>query len=198
MKWLMEHKAVGFYVVGTANDAFDGLNAFLISEMMWDKDITEDEYKGLIAEYLEFYYGDGWENIYDYLVMLNEAGNDMGCYMTEFSHPMEMYSREYFKAHGEEMKTLFANALEAAESDWQKENITRASAHMRFLYLDSRYQDEYVNGTAEQKAAYKVEYQDWYNYVNREGIKVTYQQTGISAAFDAGKSPCELVYGFVD
>ena len=74
MRWFMEHKAVGFYVVGTSNDAFDDMNAYLISEMMWDKDITKEEYEQMICEYLAWKYGPGWENIYQYLKMLEEAG----------------------------------------------------------------------------------------------------------------------------
>ncbi len=198
MKWFMEHKAVGFYVVGTANDAFDGLNAFLISEMMWDKDITEEEYDALIAEYLEYYYGPGWQNIYDYLKMLEAAGDDMGCYMTEYSHPMQMYSREYFAEHHEEMKALFDEAFVAAETSWQVDNVFKASAHMRFLGLEARYQAEYVNGTEEQKVAYESEYRELYTIINNEDIKISYQQTGINAEFDVTKSPCELIYGFTD
>ena len=198
MKWFMEHKAVGFYIVGTANDAFDGLNAFLLSEMMWDKDITEEEYEALMAEYLEHYYGPGWKNIYDYLVMLEEAGSTMGCYVTEYNHPMEMYSKEYFAEHYEEMKALFENAYDAAESDWQKEKLSKAAAHLSFLGLESLYDSMYVNGTDAQKAAYAAEYESWYDFVNEEDSRVTYQKRGIEAEFDINKSPCELVYGFRD
>ncbi len=198
MQWFMEHKAVGFYVVGTANDAFDGLNAYLISEMMWDKDITEEEYNAMIAEYLEFYYGAGWQNIYDILRHLEAAGDSMGCYMTEFSHPMKMYSREYLIEHFDEMKALLYAALGAAEDEWQQENIMGVYATVSFLGLNSTYQTQYVDGTDAQQSAYAAEYEAWYDYVNEAGVRVTYQQTGISEEFDLEKSPCELVYGFDD
>ncbi|MBR6650278.1 MAG: DUF4838 domain-containing protein [Clostridia bacterium] len=198
MRWFMENKAVGFYVVGTANDAFDGLNAYLISEMMWDKDITEEEYKDLIKEYLAFYYGPGWENIYTYLEMLEEAGNDMGCYMTEFSHPMEMYSAEYFAEHYYEMIDLFDNAHAESENSWQKANIEKAKAHLGFLGLEALYDSKYVNGTESERADYAAEYEGWYNFVNEYDIRVTYQELGIEEPFDVEKSPCQLIYGFRD
>ncbi len=198
MQWFMEHKAIGFYVVGTANDAFDGLNAYLISEMMWNKDITEEEYNDMIEEYLAFYYGPGWENIYAYLKMLEEAGNDMGCYVTEFSHPAEMYSVEYFTEHFDEMSALFEAAILESENDTQFERIRKAYAHVVFFALEGRYDAEYINGSEEQKSAYAEAYKDWYDFVNELDIRVTYQRIGIDDAFDVNKSPCELVYGFRD
>ncbi len=198
MRWFMENKAVGFYVVGTANDAFDGLNAYLISEMMWDKDITRDEYNEMIGDYLEHYYGPGWEYIYTYLQMLEEAGNDMGCYMTEFSHPMEMYSAEYFAEHYDEMMDLFNSAYDEAEDEWQKDNVYKAIAHVGFLGLESLYDSRYVNGTEAERTQYELEYRGWYDFVNDFDIRVTYQRVGIDDAFDVNKSPCELVYGFRD
>ncbi len=198
MRWFMDHKAVGFYVVGTANDAFDGLNAYLISEMMWDKDITRDEYNEMIGDYLAYYYGPGWENIYEYLKMLEAAGDEMGCYMTEYSHPMEMYSKEYFAKHFDEMVALFDAAKEEAGNQREYENIQKASAHLYFLGLESLYDSQYVNGTAAEREAYYKEYEGWYEFVNEYDIRVTYERTGISAEFDITKSPCELVYGFRD
>lgn len=198
MRWFMENKAIGFYVVGTAGDAFDGLNAYLISEMMWDKDITRDEYNEMIADYLNYYYGPGWEYIYTYLQMLEEAGNDMGCYMTEFSHPMEMYSADYFAAHFEEMLGLFESAAVMAETHDQQDHLQVAVAHLYFLWLESVYDSQYVNGTAEERENYADIYKGWYDYANEFEIRVTYQRIGIEDAFDVNKSPCELVYGFRD
>jgi len=198
MRWFMENGAVGFYVVGTANDAFDGLNAYLISEMMWDKDISREEYNEMICEYLRYYYGPGWEYIYTYLQMLEEAGNDMGCYMTEFSHPMEMYSAEYFAEHYYEMIDLFDNAHAESENSWQKANIEKAKAHLGFLGLEALYDSKYVNGTESERADYAAEYEGWYNFVNEYDIRVTYQELGIEEPFDAEKSPCKLIYGFRD
>ncbi len=198
MRWFMENKAVGFYVVGTANDAFDGLNAYLISEMMWDKDISREEYTEMICDYLKYYYGPGWENIYTYLQMLEEAGNDMGCYMTEFSHPMEMYSKEYFALHYEEIYALFDAAYAMAETEDQQLNIKKTSAHVGFLVLESLYDAAYTYGTSAQKLDYEQQYKDWYDFMNEYDIRVTYQRIGISDAFDITKSPCELVYGFRD
>ncbi len=197
MRWFMENKAVGFYVVGTSNDAFDDMNAYLISEMMWDKDITREEYDKMIGEYLAYHYGPGWENIYQYLKMLEEAGNSMGCYMTEFSHPLEMYSGKYFAEHFEEMLALFEAAAMEANDD-QLENIRRTVAHLYFLGLESLYDSHYTNGSESEREDYAEAYRSWYDLVNEEGIRVTYERIGISADFDVTKSPCELVYGFRD
>lgn len=199
MQWFIEHKAVGFYVKGDTSDrAFDDMKCYLISEMMWDKDITEEEYVDLIKNYLRHNFGAGWEYVLEYLYMLEESGNSMGCYMTEYSHPMEMYDREYWIENFDKMLGLMESAYEAAETEEQKNRVEMAAVHTAFLGYNATYYTNYVNGTAEQRSAYETGYRNWYDFVNDNGVKVSYTQTGISKAFTLDVSPCELIYGFDD
>ncbi len=199
MKWFIENGAVGFYAKGdTTDEAFDKMKAYLISEMMWDKDITEEEYITMMQEYLSFYYGEGWENIYDILLMLEDAGDGMGCYMTEYSHPMAMYSRDYFIENFEVMKEKLAAAEDSANSEEEYDRIRCVEAYIYFLGLNSTYETEYVNGNEAQRAEYAKLYETWYDFVNEEGIRTSHSSVGISSEFTLDKSPCMLVYGFDD
>ena len=199
MQWFMEHKAIGFYVKGdTADYAFDGMKCYLIAEMMWDKDITEEEYLDLMKKYLQDYFGAGWEYILEYLYMLEESGDSMGCYMTEYSHPMEMYDREYWIKNFDKMFGLMESAYEAAETEEQKSRVEMAAVHTAFLGYNSTYYTNYVNGTAEQRAAYEEGYRALYEFINDNGLRVAYDKVGISKAFSLEVSPCELIYGFDD
>lgn len=193
--WFMEHKAVGFYVVGTAGSSFEGLDAYLISELMWDDGMVEEEYILRMKEYLQAYYGPGWAHIYTYIEMLTQAGDEMGCVLNDYEYPFDIYSKTYFAQHFDTMQELFAQAQAACETDWERENVRRLSAHMLFLGYSATYEDQYKNGTQEQRDAYAAGYRAWYDLVNELGIRVTYTQTGIDKAFSLAVSPMQFVYG---
>lgn len=195
-KWLIEHKCIGFYVQATSGDAFEGLISYLMSEMMWDKDITYDQYCDLIKEYMHFYYGEGWENIYRYAQMMDESSALQGCFMNDYDHPLTMYNAEYQIAHFEEQEALFNAALAATSDEWQIENIKRLSAHMYFLYYASAYESVYVNGSEAERKEYAEGYEAWYNLVTEYDIRITYQTTGFgNKPFSLETSPMRFVYG---
>ena len=193
--WFMEHKATGFYVVGTAGSSFEGLDAYLLSELMWDGGMVEEEYILRMEEYLRAYYGPGWSHIYTYIQMLIQAGDEMGCVLNDYEYPFDIYSKTYFAAHFDTMQELFAKAMSACETDWERENVRRLSVHMLFLGYSATYEDQYKNGTEAQREAYAAGYRTWYDMVNELGIPVTYNQTGIEKAFSLAVSPMQFVYG---
>ena len=193
-KWLIEHGAKGFYVKATEGDSFEGLITYLASEMMWDKDITREEYLDMACEYLEYHYGEGWENIYRYAEMLDEASEPQGCFMTEYDWPLTMYNEEYMASHYDEMKAMFSEALAAAGSDWQRENVLKLSASMHFLGLASTYYSNYRNGSAEEKAEYAETYRAWYDLVNEYNVMVDHSRRGFDLEFNADVHPIGFVY----
>ena len=192
--WFFRHKAVGFYVVGTEGSSFEALDAYLIAELMWDGEMVEEEYFQHMDEFLAFTYGPGWENLRTYIDMITEAGDLCGCVLNDYEYPFDIYSAEYFAAHFDEMRSLFASAVDASETDGQRANLRKLSAHMEFLGLSATYDSRYVNGTAAQRSTYESEYRAWYNMMNELQIPVTYTENGISAAFTASRSPMQLVY----
>ncbi len=194
-KWLIEHDCIGFYVQGTAGDAFEGLISYLMSEMMWDKDITYEQYCDMVKEYMLYYYGEGWENIYRYAEMMEESAHLQGCFMNDYDYPLTMYNAQYQIDHFDEQMALFDAALEAAGSDWQKENIIRLSAHVKFLYYAAAYESVYVNGNAEQREEYEEGYRAWYDLVNEYNIRITYEKTGLKNDLNLNQSPLKFVYG---
>lgn len=193
--WFMEHKATGFYVVGTTGSSFENLDAYLISNLIWDAGMTEEEYILHMEEYLRAYYGPGWSYIYTYIQMLTQAGDEMGCVLNDFEHPFDIYSVTYFADHFDEMQTLFAQASAACETEQERENIRRLSVHMLFLGYSATYESRYKKGTEEQRSAYTQGYRAWYDTVQELGIRTTYNTTGIEKAFSLAVSPMQLVYG---
>ncbi len=194
-KWFMSHEEVeGFYVVGTTGSSFEDLDAYLISDLMWDTDLTRDEFEQSTKEFLKYYFGYGWQYVYEYMQMLDECGNLKGCVLNDFEQPFDVYSKEYFKEHFDEFFTLFDKAYAAAKTDRERDNIDRLSVHMKFLCLSALYEDRYVNGSAAEREEYAKTWRWTYDYINAHNIRVSYDRVGIQAKFTLDKSPMMLVY----
>ncbi len=197
-QWFTSHGIEGFYVVGTSGSSFEDLDAYLINNLMWDTDMTKDEYLNSICEYLKYYYGYGWTYIYEYMEMLEECGYEMGCVLNDADHPFSVYSKEYFALHFDEMLELFDKAAAAADNDRERKNIERLSVHMKFLGYSATYDSAYVNGDGASRAAWTEGFKAVYDYINANRIRISYNKTGISAEFTTDVSPMQLVYGFDD
>ena len=180
--------------MGTVGYSFEDLEAYLISELMWNADMSRDEYEQKAKEFLRYYYGYGWIYIWQYMNMLTEAGVD-GCVLNDYDQPFDIYKKEYFAENFDEMQALFKSAASLARTDRERENTERLSAHMLFLGYSATYERDCTNGSAGQKAAFEKGWREVYDYINENNIPVNYSENGILKAFDISVSPMELVYG---
>lgn len=189
------HGVEGFYVVGTSGSSFEDLDAYLACELMWDTQMTREQFEQKTKEYLKYYYGYGWIYIYEYMEMLREAGSINGCVLNDFEQPFDIYSESYFKENYPKMKELLLLAKEAADTDFRRQNVEKLSLHMNFLGLSATYESDYVNGSEAQRAEYAACWRSVYDTVNANGIRSSYDKVGISEPFTLDKNPMMTVYG---
>ena len=66
---------------GGAGGAYPELKAYLLTKLLWNPYRSEEEYRALIKEFLETFYGPGWERFYQYLRLEHEttAHAEMTC-----------------------------------------------------------------------------------------------------------------------
>jgi len=65
----------------TENGEFDHLRSYLLSKLAWDPYMPEDEYYGYMKDFMEGFYGDGWEPVYEALTLMQDKyNNDLGVY----------------------------------------------------------------------------------------------------------------------
>lgn len=193
-KWFEKNGVEGFYVVGTTGSSFEDLDAYLICDLMWDKDMTRDEFEMRTKEFLKYYFGYGWQYVYEYMQMLDDCGNLKGCVLNDFEQPFDVYSKQYFKEHFDEMLALFDKIYAAAENDRERDNIDKLSVHMKFLGLSALYEERYVKGSAAEREEYEQMWRWTYDYINAHNIRVSYDRVGIQTPFNLNKSPMMLVY----
>lgn len=193
-QWFINNGANGFYVVGTDGGSFESMDGQLIADMMWNPDMTKEEYDLRTAEYLKDNYGYGWTYIKEYMDMLVECGDLKGCVFNDFELPFDIYSKDYFKANYDKMCSLFDNAKKQADTPEELYNLEKLSVHMHFLGLSALYEDRYVNGTEAQRAAYAEQWRWTYDFINENDMPLTYSSNGIKSAFTLDINPLNQAY----
>ena len=178
-KYLIDEcNVTGFYYEGGGRTYnFEALKAHVSAHLMWDTDMTYDEFVEVCKEYLYMSYGDGYEEIWEYIEMQTEAGDQCGtCFINNFDRPGDMYSYEYLAENYEYMRALLVTAYEKAERSAHKSKIETLIMSCDFMGLSSVHTDWYVNKNNVE--LYKERYANMYNYIVNNNI-VTFSESGV-------------------
>ena len=197
-----------FYEGEVDNDAnnFELLKAHLAGLLMYDFHINEngeiecmsfEEFCEAIKEYLYMDFGEGYEYIYEYIVMQDEAGNALGkCYENNLDYPGDMFDYDYIHDNYEYMRDLVLKAMAVAEGD-QIKRCEYILINCEFLGLSAWHKD-YLESTDEDwKAEYEERYTWMYEYIRGNYRNLAYKwATGIfDYELDLSKSPMKLYLG---
>ena len=119
------------------------------------------------------YYGDGYEYIYEYIVMTEEAGDLVGCFVNNHDRPWDYYSHDYIAENYEYMRGLLTSALEFAERSDSKIAVKNLSAGCDLLGLSALHVSWYLEGDEESRALYEERYTGLYNYVKERKMTIS-------------------------
>ena len=108
--------------------------------------MSYEEYEKILMDYLYIYYGEGYEYIYDYLVMQNFAGTKDECYLNNYSYPQDMYNMEYVRENYTEMRALIVKALAMTSDEDQIEALEKLLVTCDFTGLSCVHGKWYENG----------------------------------------------------
>ena len=143
-----------FMCPGSYDQTEEKLTFYLLNRVMWDADMTEEEYADLIKGYLYVMCGDGYEYIYDYLMSRIEVARNECWTSMAWTDPSERIDLGRVADEFEYYIELFRHAEELACTEAQEKNISLMSRTMYFTGLVAVHTDWYLNGTAEQKEKY--------------------------------------------
>jgi len=79
VRFYAENNVIGIYEQGNGQSdcaEFPELRAYIISKILWDPYMTEEEYWGHIDDFLEGFYGPGWTYIREYIDMVEGMFED--------------------------------------------------------------------------------------------------------------------------
>ncbi len=175
---------------GTWSGEFGDLKAYLIGKLLWDPYMSEEAYQTHIDEFLQAYYGPGWEHIRRYLRLEADAtrGRHMGCFEYMDTGSMcegevaagdyepqayqEPYPDSYLSGLIErigEAKALWDGALAAAASDAQRMHVERSRLPLTYLDLFCTPHDREAM-SAEARAAYEAAVEKYHADKRRFGF----------------------------
>ena len=163
-----------FYEGGGREYNFETLKEYLAMRLNWDPEMTEEEFYDHMLEYLYLQYGEGNKELFDFIMMQNEAGDRAGCFINNYDRPRQMYDFAYIDEHYEEMRALLVTALEKAQTDEQRERLETMIACFDFLGLSCVHHRYYKNNTdnEELRQLYMDRYDAMYNYIKDHGMRI--------------------------
>ena len=133
MQFFAEHNARGMFPQGNRNGPsgeFGELRAYLLSKLMMNPYMGEDEYYRLMDEFLQAYYGDGWAYIRMYIDKTSEIFED---YCGDiYMHPLARVPAEEFIAQMQSFTDWWDKA-EAMADEAHKDNVHRSSLQWRWF-----------------------------------------------------------------
>ncbi|MBQ8474957.1 MAG: DUF4838 domain-containing protein, partial [Clostridia bacterium] len=183
---------------------FENLKAHLSAMLMWSFEYDEngnlsymsfDEFCDTIKEYLSIFYGDGYEEIFKYIEMQNEAGDENKvCFVNNCDYPGDMYSYDYIRDNYEEMRELLLVALEKAETDAQKQNVMYLIVGCDVLGLSACHKSWYLEGSDEQKELYTKLYTEMLDYMKENNIDPGVNCNIQEVELDLSKTPLVAFY----
>lgn len=173
-RYLYENGCKGVYSEGTFEHSycFEDLRGYLIAKMLWNANMTEEEFYALMNEYLMICYGDGWRYVRKYIDMAEECSDLNGCWTNNFDRPWNIYNEDYIRENYEEMRQLFVDALSYDLTDEQRYRLEVCSLQIDFLGLSATYESKYLNGTDEERKTYEERYAYLMNMIVDRGLEV--------------------------
>lgn len=165
--------ADGIYFEGAGNaNNFEKLKSYIAARLMWEPDMSHERFVEYIKEYLYMYYGDGYEILWNYILMQTAAGDLKGCTVNNYDRPWDQMDKGYLAEHYEEMHAMLAEARDLAKTELQKKHIDDLSLSCEFMGLSSVYKSWYTNGTEESRALYEERYTSFFNAVTATGMEI--------------------------
>lgn len=82
IRYFKQHNVIEYFGEGTdvyPSGDFDNLMGFLLFKILWNADMTDEEYAALIDQALVDMYGDAAPYIKEYLVAVDKAASETGC-----------------------------------------------------------------------------------------------------------------------
>ena len=117
---------------------FGELRAYLLAKLMWDPYMSEEEYYTHMDEFLEAYYGEGWQGIRAFIDLTTELAYD-GC-INIYEAPLQSITKTEYLEYEEQIEAWWNTAEELAGD--RLEYVQRSRLQWRYIQLLLHPDDE--------------------------------------------------------
>lgn len=149
VRFYVEHNVRGLFEQGnyqSVSAEFGELRAYLLAKLLWNPDMTREEYFSLMDGFLKDYYGSGWEYIREY-IDYTSAVTAEHTHLTIYLHPTDIFPTR--KASGQKdkevtakMVELWQKAYDAAETDFHRDHVKKSSLQAEYTDLYAFYEKQ--------------------------------------------------------
>lgn len=173
VKFYRDHGVKGVFLEGqqvSVSGEFAELRSYLLAKLLWDPDMTEEQYYAYMDEFLQYYYGPGWVKIKEYMSVMTAHAIKCNTHVGIFDKGLKMYpfvneNGKRYLGFGVDMKAYWDEALEMAETEEQRAHVEKSSIQAYYLCsLDGKNGEKKANlkKVYELCEKYGIEY---YKYV---------------------------------
>ena len=136
-----DHSVTGVFLEGqqvSVSGEFAELRSYLLAKLLWDPDMTEEEYYACMDEFLMYYYGAGWEKIKEYMTSMAAHAIRNNTHLGIFDKGEKMYpavdeNGKRDTKFSRNMLTLWEEAYALAETEEQKAHVEKSSIQAYYL-----------------------------------------------------------------
>ena len=136
MKFFAQHNVKGVYEQGNASGPsgeFGELRAYLIGKLLMNPYMSNTEYYAHMDEFLAAYYGEGWQNIRQYINTYTQYAKMSTSGMGLYNYPFGVLSKDSLKSLKDKFNSWW-DAAEAQAGD-RLEYVQRSRWQLRYLLL---------------------------------------------------------------
>ena len=141
VQFYKNHNVTGVFLEGqqvSVSGEFAELRSYLLAKLLWDPDMTEEEYYAYMDEFLQYYYGAGWEKIKEYMTTLTAHAIKHNTHVGIFDKGEKMFPAVDDKGKrstklSRDMLDLWLEAYELAETEQQKAHVEKSSIQAYYL-----------------------------------------------------------------
>ena len=135
------HNVKGVFLEGqqvSVSGEFAELRSYLLAKLLWDPDMTEEQYYAYMDEFLQYYYGAGWTQIKEYMTLMTAHAIKRNTHVGIFDTGRKMYpfvdaNGQRDVTFGKQMRAYWEQALELAETEEQKAHVEKSSIQAYYL-----------------------------------------------------------------
>ena len=168
MRFFADHNVKGMFCQGNSqglSGEFGELRSYLLAKLMMYPYMTEEEYSKHIDEFLEAYYGAGWQNIRKYIDTLCEMALT-GPGHTIYHQQFTSIDRSKYQQIEPEIFAWWQAAMDAAGD--RREYVERSFLHVRHAQLMHSPNVELALQLVEDVHKLGIAWREGYRYVDVE------------------------------
>ena len=143
MRFYHENGVRGMFPQGNSQSVsgeFGELRAYLLAKLMWDPYMSEEEYYRHMDEFLEAYYGEGWQGIRAFIDLTIELTSDPESCINIYEAPLNSITKAEYLQYEEQIEAWWSTAEELAGD--RLEYVKRSRLQWRYIQLLLHPDDE--------------------------------------------------------